>query len=85
MSLAWFFNDYRKGAAHVILVCFLPVVTPRLGGVVVAARCQTDAKPIPNRCQTDAHLNVLAAQATCGLFMLDCFPNVSIGFPVVCV
>ena len=35
MSFALFFNDYRQGAAHVILVCFLPVVSPRLGGVVV--------------------------------------------------
>ena len=38
-----------------------------------------------NRCQTDAHLNVLAAQATCGPFRVDCFPNVSNGFPMVAV
>jgi len=38
-----------------------------------------------NRYQTDAHLKVLAARATCGPFRVDCFPNVSIGFPVVAV
>ena len=40
---------------------------------------------MPNRCQTDAHLNVLAARATCGPFRVHCFLNVSIGFSVIAV